>query len=71
MRELLFIAVIAVLKRGPGLLIHAERAFKLGATKEEVIEAIYWACYAEGKVTGVTVLESVKTAWERYAKEED
>jgi len=37
----LFIAVIAVLKRGPGLLIHAERAFKLGATKEEVIEAIY------------------------------
>jgi len=67
-RELVIIAILTTLQAGPGIAIHAERAFKLGATKEEVMEAVYWPCYAVGKVTGVMVLESVKSAWERFAK---
>lgn len=68
-KELIAIAVLAVQREDFGLHSHLRRAFRLGLTKEEIVEALQAASFHTGAVTLVhglkvllEILEEQKTA---------
>lgn len=68
-KELITIAVLAVQREDFGLHSHIRRAFRLGATKEEIVEALQAASFHTGALTLVhglkvllEILEEQKTA---------
>jgi AhpD family alkylhydroperoxidase len=50
-RELIVVAAVAISGYGPGIKDHIRRAFRLGATKEEIVEALQSAYFHTGALT--------------------
>ncbi len=61
-KELITVAVLAVEHEDSGMRTHIKRAFRLGATKEEIVEALQAAYFHTGALTlvhGLKVLMGV------------
>ena len=61
-KELITVAVLAVEHEDFGIRSHIKRALRLGATKEEIVEALQAACFHTGALTlvhGLKILMEV------------
>lgn len=50
-KELIVVAAVAISGYGPGIKDHVRRARRLGATKEEIVEALQSASFHTGALT--------------------
>ena len=50
-REMIVIAAVSIGGYGPGIKDHIRRAFRLGATKEEIVEVLQSASFPTGALT--------------------
>ena len=50
-REMIVIAAVSIGGYGPGIKAHIRRAFRLGATKEEIVEVLQSAYFHTGALT--------------------
>lgn len=50
-KELIVVAAVAISGYGPGIKDHVRRALRLGATKEEIVEALQSASFHTGALT--------------------